>query len=159
MKKLITLPLLGYVIYKITEIIANRPRNCYYEFFNPSVVLVSKESLHGAVVPSRFAWTSSIDEIWYDHSIPTKQLVEDSCRLNHIGALHIDLQTRLGNPYEIIIKRLWGLYSTDTNILIVADAKTIARVRRNAHLWSPLEDSMFVYPISRQYSRADYMAA
>ena len=158
MKKLISLPLLGYAFYKITEIIANRPRNCYYEFFTPSVVLVAKESLHGAVVPERFAWMSSIDEIWYDHSIPTRQLVEDSCRLNHIGALHIDLQLRLGNPYKIIIKRLWGLYGTDSNILIVADAKTIARVRRNAFLWSPREDLMFIYPISRQYSRSDSLA-
>lgn len=160
MKKKIILVFSTVLTAFLTNIVRTRLRDTKYfsEYIDPRVVLVATEDLEDGVIPPRFAWFDQLDEIWCDHNLKTQQIVSQACQENHKYAFRIDTETRLGDPYEILLTRLRKTYGC-RSILVVEKAKVIAKLKKNSNYWLR-KPAIYLHPISSQESNSSsYLAS
>lgn len=161
------------VIGLITRLITrrrNRPQNWYFEYLSPKVLLVAREDLYGAEFPTYFTWAKQIDTVWYCYRAPNR--LYKVTKVSDFGWSDFDrilpwaqkqspsttvqpskINTHLKNALSQQVR-------SDKTVLLIADAKTIAYLRRNVQIWSPTPSSTNRLPISRYlHSIAEYMAA
>lgn len=133
----------------------NRPQPFFYEFANPSVILVAVEELGNVERPSSFYWSKDVSDIVLLANTDLVQKLNDSW----IEAVSVPVRNRENvDWYQTALQRIFTL-SQGTKILIVTDAKTLGKLRRNAAVWSDSPELMIAIPILYNYSRTDYLSA
>lgn len=176
MKKLLALSLLVAAITKKYFSIKYRAHNFYFEYSDPSVVLVAREAVDDAVWPDQFIWITEFDEIWYSYrsannltNIVTVKTSE--CYWKNFTKI-IEV-ARYSKPQTIVLSRKTmvhfaarlrnlrenELLSGKKRVLIITDAKTLAKLRGCSDTWS--KGSKIRIPIAnkRVTSQAEYLAA
>ncbi len=141
---------------------ANRPRNFYFEYLSPRVVLVSGEVLDGASIPAKFGWATDIDEVWYCYS-SSKEIqaeIRDKYEGNAIWTVPISLTLDKTMLYLMLVEKLKNLGINKKQILVITDAATLARLRRSSGYWSRSANDVYWYPVDRPMdSRQNYLAS
>jgi hypothetical protein len=132
----------------------NRSQPYYYEYLQPSVVLVAAEELDGVEMPRKFCWMKDVNNVFFYANPELGSVLTASWRRN-LRSLSVSRESTFTSNYSAAVREICSL-PAGVKAIIISDAKTIARLRRTAYLWSDSPSLVNIQPID---SRTLYMAS